>query len=103
FDTSTQLVREVTFETHPNITEQIEAHASAIVRVFEMNTGGRVTNVVSYGPDGEMLLTYCFANGIPGIPGDKPQPSAKELNAILGKSVEGSLAVMRQMVKEGKL
>ncbi|KAJ7129111.1 DUF1857-domain-containing protein [Mycena filopes] len=102
-DDGKKLVREVTFGNSPKIiTEQIEAHASAIV-YFEMNTGGRVTNVVSYGPDGEMLLTYCFANGIPGIPGDKPQPSAKELNAILGKSVEGSLAVMRQMVKEGKL
>jgi hypothetical protein len=40
---------------------------------------------------------------VPGIPADKPKPSAKELNAIVGKGVEGSIAVVRQMVKDGKL
>ncbi|KAJ6571584.1 hypothetical protein B0H19DRAFT_1130402 [Mycena capillaripes] len=102
-DDGKKLVREVTFGSSPVIvTEDIEAHAATIV-YFEMNTGIRVTNVVSYGPNDEMLLTYGFANGIPGIPADKPKPTAKELNAIVGKSVEGSIAVVRQMVKEGKL
>ncbi|KAJ7152604.1 DUF1857-domain-containing protein [Mycena crocata] len=102
-DDGKKLVREVTFGSSPEIvTEEIEAHASTIV-YFEMNTGIRVTNVVSYGTADEILLTYGFANGIPGIPADKPKPSAKELNAIVGKSVEGSIAVVRQMVKDGKL
>ncbi|KAJ7041579.1 DUF1857-domain-containing protein [Mycena alexandri] len=102
-DDGKKVVREVTFGNSPEIvTEDIEAHASTIV-YFEMNTGIRVTNVVSYGPNDELLLTYGFANGIPGIAADKPKPSAKELNAIVGKSVEGSIAVVRQMVKDGKL
>ncbi|KAJ7727736.1 DUF1857-domain-containing protein [Mycena metata] len=102
-DDGKKLVREVTFGNSPEIvTEEIEAHASTIV-YFEMNTGIRVTNVVSYGPNDELLLTYGFANGIPGVAADKPKPSAKELNATVGKSVEGSIAVVRQMVKDGKL
>ncbi|KAJ7164168.1 DUF1857-domain-containing protein [Mycena filopes] len=102
-DDGNKLVREVTFGNSPKvITEQIEAHASTIV-YFEMDTGNRVTNVVSYGPDDEMLLTYGFANGIPGVPADKPKPTAKELNAIVGKAVESTLAVVRQMVQEGKI
>lgn len=87
-----------------------------------MNTGIRVTNVISYGPGDKLLLTYAFANGsayqvprftlpcivptsfpVPGVPADKPKPSSKELNETIGKSVEGSIAVVRQMVKEGKL
>ncbi|KAJ7460110.1 DUF1857-domain-containing protein [Mycena galericulata] len=102
-DNGNKLVREVTFGNSTEIvTEEIDAHAATIV-YFEMNTGIRVTNVVSYGPSDELLLTYGFANGIPGVPADKPKPSAKELNATVGKGVEGSIAVVRQMVKEGKL
>ncbi|KAJ7752446.1 DUF1857-domain-containing protein [Mycena maculata] len=102
-DDGVKLVREITFGSDPEIvTEEIEAHEATIV-YFEMNTGIRVTNVVSYGASDELLLTYGFANGIPGIPADKPKPNAKELNATVGKGVEGSIAVVRQMVKEGKL
>ncbi|KAJ7487919.1 DUF1857-domain-containing protein [Mycena latifolia] len=102
-DDGKKLVREVTFGSSPEIvTEVIEGHATTIV-YFEMSTGIRVTNVVSYGPADEMLLTYGFANGIPGIAADKPKPSAKELNAFFGKDLEGGIAIVRQMVKEGKL
>ncbi|KAJ7096094.1 hypothetical protein C8R44DRAFT_644697 [Mycena epipterygia] len=102
-DDGKKLVRQVTFGSSPNIiTEEIEAHQATIV-YFEMNTGIRVTNVISYGPGDEIFLTYGFANGIPGIPADEPKPSAKELNATVGKSVEGSIAVVRQMVRDGKL
>ncbi|KAJ7274879.1 DUF1857-domain-containing protein [Mycena rebaudengoi] len=103
-DSGKNLVREVKFKHAPDVvvTETVEAHESTIV-YFEMNTGNRVTNIVSYGVEDELFLTYGFANGIPGVPADKPKPSAKELNAQLGKSVEGSISVVRQMVKEGKL
>ncbi|KAJ6529158.1 DUF1857-domain-containing protein, partial [Mycena vulgaris] len=102
-DDGKKLVHEVTFGKSPQIiTEDIQAHASTIV-YFEMDTGMRVTNVISYGPGDEIFLTYCFANGIPGVAADKPKPSAKELNANFGKSVERGIAVVRQMVKEGKL
>ncbi|KAJ7127781.1 hypothetical protein C8R44DRAFT_778791 [Mycena epipterygia] len=102
-DDGKKLVREVTFGSSPNIiTEEIEAHHATIV-YFEMNTGIRVTNMISYGPGDEIFLTYGFANGILGIPADKPKPSAKELNVTVGKSVEGSITVVRQMVRDGKL
>ncbi|KAJ7096629.1 DUF1857-domain-containing protein [Mycena belliarum] len=102
-DEGNKLVREVTFGNSPEVvTETVEAHEATIV-YFEMNTGIRVTNMVSYGPADEILLTYGFANGIPGVDAGSPKPSAKELNARVGKGVEGSIAVVRQMVKEGKL
>ncbi|KAJ7513138.1 DUF1857-domain-containing protein [Mycena galericulata] len=83
--------------------EDIELHAPTMV-YFETSLGGlRVTNIISYGPAEELLLTWAFANGIPGIPADKPKPSAKELNERMGTAVEKSLEIVRQLVKEGKI
>jgi len=68
-----------------------------------MDTGTRVTNVLSYGPSDELFLTYTFSHGIPGVPANQPRPSAKELNAKVGPAVAHGVEVIRQMVKEGKL
>ncbi|KAJ7159634.1 DUF1857-domain-containing protein [Mycena filopes] len=98
-----QLVRELTLANSGiAIEEKAEAHTATIM-YFEMSTGQRIANIISYGPDNELLLTYSFANGIPGVPADKPKPSPKELNAMLKKALERGLAIFREMVKEGKL
>ncbi|KAJ7848647.1 DUF1857-domain-containing protein [Mycena olivaceomarginata] len=105
FEEGNKLVREVTLANpdHSILTESIETHTPTIV-YFEMKeTGLRVTNTISYGPADELLLTYSFANGIPGVAADKPKPSPKELNATLDKALERSLSVIRGLVKEGKL
>ncbi|KAJ6450369.1 DUF1857-domain-containing protein [Mycena sanguinolenta] len=102
-DDGNKLARELTM-AHANVTvkENIETHAPTIV-YFEMGNGLRLTNTISYGPVDELLLTYAFANGIPGVPADKSKPSGKELNAIVDKALERSLNVIRELVKEGKL
>ncbi|KAJ7053311.1 DUF1857-domain-containing protein [Mycena amicta] len=84
------------------VVETIDAYASTIV-YFEMSSGKRVTNTVSYGLNNELLLTYSFANGIPGVPDDKPSPSKEEMNATLGMGVNHSIAVVRELVKAGKV
>ncbi|KAJ7714429.1 hypothetical protein B0H16DRAFT_1477999 [Mycena metata] len=72
---------------------------------MEMSTGLRITNIVSYGAEDELLLTYSFGNGLPGVPADKPRPSAKELNrdAIIGKAMDKGIKTFRELAKEGKL
>ncbi|KAJ7135846.1 hypothetical protein C8R44DRAFT_662072 [Mycena epipterygia] len=56
-DGGKKLAREVTFGSPPEIvTEEIESHPATIV-YFETNRGMRITNVVSYGADDEILLT----------------------------------------------
>ncbi|KAJ7686236.1 hypothetical protein B0H17DRAFT_1137093 [Mycena rosella] len=97
------IVREVGFGYFPDVfTEIFEAHAATIM-YCEMDTGKRVMNVVSYGPDDEMFLAYGFANGIPGVAADQPKPSAKDLNGIIGKTLKEAIALVRQMIKERKL
>lgn len=73
---------------------------------FEMINASstRVLNIVSYGPDNELLLTYSFANGIPGVDATLGQQlSAQELNDRIGAGVQASVDVLRQMAKEGKI
>ncbi|KAJ6517450.1 DUF1857-domain-containing protein [Mycena vitilis] len=83
--------------------EDIELHAPTMVN-FETDLDGlRVTNMISYGPAEELLMTWAFSNGIPGVPADEPKPSAKELNERIGMVVERSLEIFRQLVKEGKI
>lgn len=66
-----------------------------------METGTRVSNVVSYNEQDELLLTFTFSNGIPGVHGERP--SSKELNSKIGPAVTHSVEVIRKMVREGKL
>jgi hypothetical protein len=131
----------------PNVfTEESEAHAPTIVRslcqsgaqrndthmpllfeqiYFDMSTGVRITNLMSYGAEDELLLTYSFANGsednseihsrviclcfsrlidslVPGaVPAGKPKPSAKELNALIGKEMDKHLEIFRGWSRRG--
>ncbi|KAJ7274880.1 DUF1857-domain-containing protein [Mycena rebaudengoi] len=106
-DDGKNAVREVKFKDAPDVvrSETIEGHEPAVI-YFETDTGHRILNIISYGPENKLFLTYCFSNGIPtvfSVPADKPKPSVKELNATIGKYVEGTIVVVRQMVKEGKL
>ncbi|KAJ7457155.1 DUF1857-domain-containing protein [Mycena galericulata] len=106
-DTGNKSTVELPVEGSIVLTEDIELHAPTMV-YFETDLYGlRVTNIISYGPAEELLLTWAFANGImlrfPGIPADKPKPSAKELNERMGIAVEQSLEIVRKLVKEGKI
>ncbi|KAJ7753242.1 DUF1857-domain-containing protein [Mycena metata] len=100
-DNGDKMTRELTMG--PNtFTEESEGYAPTIM-YMEMSTGLRITNIVSYGAEDELLLTYSFGNGLPGVPADKPKPSAKELNAIIGKAMDKGIETFRELAKEGKL
>lgn len=67
-----------------------------------MSTGIRITNIISNSPSNELLLTFSFANGIPGVlPGETPTP--EELNARIGKGVEHSIERIRELVRDGTI
>jgi len=102
-DDGTKVVRSVTFNHRDPSIENIELHESTIA-YFEMeSTGIRITNVLSYDADGELALTFSFANGIPGYLDGKPLPEPKELNKIIGGVVEHSIERIRELVREGSI
>jgi hypothetical protein len=69
---------------------------------FELSLGNRITNVLSYGPDGELLLTFTFANGIPGIPATDSTPPS-EIAARIGGGIEHSIKRIRELVVDGTI
>lgn len=71
---------------------------------FEISsTGIRITNVLSYDADGELVLTFTFANGIPGFASGQALPAPKELNKIVGGGVENTIKRIRELAREGSL
>ncbi|KAJ7159653.1 hypothetical protein C8R46DRAFT_1224230 [Mycena filopes] len=78
YDEGNKLVREMTFVDGRAFEVTVESHAP--IMYFGTSTGVRITNLISYGADDELLLTYSFANGLPYVPADQPKPSAKDLN-----------------------
>ncbi|KAF7289821.1 DUF1857-domain-containing protein [Mycena indigotica] len=99
-DDGKKLTRETTFRyaSQEVIVETITAYAFTIM-YFEANTGKRTTNMISYGPSDELLLTFSFTHGVYGL----PEANGEELNAMVGKEIEDTIDVVRQMVRDGKL
>ncbi|KAG6868075.1 hypothetical protein C0993_007752 [Termitomyces sp. T159_Od127] len=97
---SAEVVRRVRFGDGEPVEEHIELHANTIA-YFEMaSTGMRITNILSYNEDGELVLTFSFANGLPvAIEGQ----TAQEMNATMGKAVEHSIERIRELAVEGVL
>ncbi|KAG5641666.1 hypothetical protein DXG03_004515 [Asterophora parasitica] len=101
-DGSKQIVRSVRFHNGEPMTENIELYESTIAYFDMPATGMRITNVLSYNEDGELTLTFSFANGIPGFEG-KPLPTPQELNKSIGGGIEHTIARIRELAKEGSL
>ncbi|KAI5477179.1 hypothetical protein MNV49_006623 [Pseudohyphozyma bogoriensis] len=85
-----------------SIVEEVESHKPAVVYFESGNGGMRVTNVLSYGLDGELILTYSWVNGVPGFPDINAVPRS-EVNARTGVAVQSTIDAIRKMVVEGKL
>lgn len=69
-----------------------------------MAAGVRITNVLSYDANNELVLTYSFAGGIPGFtPVGEFHPSPHELNRAVGVGVELTIERIRELVNEGEL
>ncbi|KAJ7164410.1 hypothetical protein C8R46DRAFT_1278696 [Mycena filopes] len=101
YDEKNNLVRQMTFVDGKAFEVKVEAIAPTIM-YFEVSTGMRITNVISYGANNELLLTYSFANGLPYVPDGQPKPSAEELTVLLAKDLDRTLAMFREALKEGK-
>ncbi|KAJ7164383.1 hypothetical protein C8R46DRAFT_311686 [Mycena filopes] len=101
YDEKNNLVRQMTFVDGKAFEVKVEAIAPTIM-YFEVSTGMRITNLISYGANNELLLTYSFANGLPYVPPGQPKPSAEELNVLLAKDLDRTLAMFREAIKEGK-
>ncbi|GAA5990149.1 hypothetical protein JCM10908_005845 [Rhodotorula pacifica] len=64
----------------------------------------RITNTISYGPSNELFLTFSFAPRMPHVSDEQAQGmSQEEINGIVGKGVQQTVDVIREMVRAGEL
>lgn len=96
-------VREVVFcENRRKVRETVTAYKPSRV-AFVQPDGSAITNIVSEDADGELYMTYTFE-------WRHPESSAAELALFLEKekktskmAVEGTITVLRELAKEGKI
>ncbi|KAI2614898.1 DUF1857-domain-containing protein [Hypoxylon sp. NC1633] len=72
---------------------------------FQRLDGSTIANIVSRGPDGELLMTYSFELRFPGVEeGSEEAKALEEKNWETSKmAVHGSIDTIRQLVKDGKI
>ncbi|GAA6053151.1 hypothetical protein JCM3770_002878 [Rhodotorula araucariae] len=114
-----KLTRIVRFgDSSPEMKEEVQFFPNTIV-YFEMSpveplapssspstTPVRITNLVSYGPppSNDLLLSFSFAPRMPHVGDDEARGmSDAELNERVGKGVEGTIDLIRKMVRDGEL
>ncbi|GAA5933719.1 SRPBCC family protein [Sporobolomyces koalae] len=101
-DEGNKVTRVVQIHNGERQTEEIEAHPNAAIYFDFVDKPVRVLNILSHGPQGELLLTYSFA---PEVPGSDPNTvkTVAEKNEMVGKVIEHTVDVIRELVKSGKL
>lgn len=99
-DHGRKFTRKVALMGMPPMLEDITEHEGAIIFFETPGTERSVTNILSCNENNELIMTFCFAGGVPMVTGD---PSPEELNKNVGQAVEKTLLKIRELVKEGSI
>jgi hypothetical protein len=111
-DTGSRVVRQVNFQpgvgpkpSDVPVKETCLLFAPSRVD-FRQEDGAVISNVISKGPDGELLMTYIFEVRRPDVP-DTEADKVAELEATSWKmskiAVEKSIETIRKFVEEGEI
>ncbi|KAF3012774.1 hypothetical protein E8E14_003920 [Neopestalotiopsis sp. 37M] len=99
------VTRDVTFKGAPGPVREVCTHYAPARVDFEQDNGSFISNIVSKGPDGELLMTYSFAWAHPDVA--EGSAEVQKLEADHWKTakiaVEGSVNTIRRLVKEGTI
>jgi hypothetical protein len=96
-------IREVVFrENQKKVKETVTAYKDARVD-FVQPDGSFIGNIISEGAGGEMYMTYVFEWHHPGASQEELDSFYAKEKGIAQHSVEGTVDVIRKLVKEGKL
>uniref|UniRef100_A0A093VXR0 Flap endonuclease 1 n=1 Tax=Talaromyces marneffei PM1 TaxID=1077442 RepID=A0A093VXR0_TALMA len=96
-------IRDVVFrENQKKVKETVMAYKDARVD-FVQPDGSFIGNIISEGASGELYMTYVFEWHHPGASQDELDAFYAREKGIAQHSVEGTVDVIRNLVKEGKL
>ena len=96
-------VREVVFvEGQRKVREHVTAYEDSRV-VFVQPDGSTVQNVISEGENGELYMTYVFEWRHPGASEAEMATFSEKEKDMSKKAVNGTIAAMRKLVRDGKI
>lgn len=96
-------VRDVVFvEDQRKIRERVTAYEDSRVEFIQEN-GSTIQNVVSEDENGELYLTFIFDWKHPGVSEGELAALAEKEKKLSKVAVNGTIAAMRKLVKEGKI
>jgi hypothetical protein len=96
-------IREVTFrEDQRKVKETVTAYEDCRVDFIQPD-GSTICNVVSEGADGELYMTYIFEWRHPGVSTDQLSALLEKEKKMSKMAVEGTIAVLRELVRTGKI
>ncbi|GAA5882887.1 hypothetical protein JCM16303_006628 [Sporobolomyces ruberrimus] len=101
-DQGNKISRLVSINNGEKQQEDIEVHPNAVIYFDFASKPVRVLNILSHGPNNELLLTYAFSGQIPGS-NPTEEKSNEERNEMIGNVIDHTLKVIREMTKDGKL
>ncbi|KAK4062801.1 uncharacterized protein Triagg1_9671 [Trichoderma aggressivum f. europaeum] len=96
-------VRDIVFTADKRkVRETVTAYEPSRVEFIQPD-GSSVNNIVSEGADGELYMTYTFEWRHPDAPKEELAALLKKEKAMSKVAVEGSIAALHQLAKEGKI
>ncbi|ORY55679.1 uncharacterized protein BCR38DRAFT_356571 [Pseudomassariella vexata] len=110
-ETVLKIVREVKFApgSGPKADEEqvreVCLHYAPCRVDFKQEDGTTISNIVSEGPDGELMMTYAFEWRHPGMKegSDKGNELLEKYKKMAKMAVEGSIDTIRRLVREGEI
>ncbi|KAF9006931.1 hypothetical protein BDQ17DRAFT_1238205 [Cyathus striatus] len=103
-DSGSKIVRFVSFGNNKPVEENIDLYRGTIAYFDSPEAETRITNVLSYDGNGELLLTFSFTGGVPGYrPQQGELPTLNELNKSVGMGIELTIERIRELVQEGAI
>ncbi|KAF9529800.1 hypothetical protein CPB83DRAFT_882713 [Crepidotus variabilis] len=98
-----KIIRSMTLKDGKLIKENLNIYERMMVYFDAIEATFRVTNMISYDQNNELLLTYSFVNGVPSLLDMGADHTAEEINQIIGGVVDKTVDVIRELVKNGSL
>merc|ERR1712000_231068 len=85
--------------------EVISEEGNTVVRDFKQDDGSTISNIVSRGPEGELLMMYAFEWKHDHIQegSDEATATREKYFKMAKMAVEGSINTIRKFVREGEI
>ncbi|KXN86682.1 hypothetical protein AN958_09766 [Leucoagaricus sp. SymC.cos] len=102
-ESENKITRALSIGNGAPVKEDIELGEPTIVYFDSMPAETHIVNIISYDEKNELMLTFSFVGGVPGYAAGSEEPSAEDLNQVVGNGVQTTINRIRELVERGEL